>query len=36
MSLTFDSVTHTYLLDGEKVPSVTEILKGAGFIDTTW
>jgi hypothetical protein len=36
MNLLFDEVTHTYWLDGKKIPSVTEILKDAGWIDTTW
>lgn len=32
----FDSATHTYRIDGEVVPSVTQVLKEAGFIDTRW
>jgi hypothetical protein len=31
--LTFEPSTHTYTLDGEVVPSVTQILKRAGLID---
>jgi len=31
--LTFDAPTHTYVLDGAVVPSVTGILKAAGLID---
>jgi len=31
--LRFDDATHTYLLDGEPVPSVTGVLKAAGLID---
>ena len=31
--LTFDEVSHTYLLDGVPVPSVTGVLKRAGLID---
>lgn len=34
--LTFDEPTHTYQLDGQKIPSVTTIIKSAGLIDTTW
>src|SRR5262245_39847574 len=31
--LVFDAVAHAYTLDGVRVPSVTEILKSAGYID---
>jgi hypothetical protein len=31
--LEFDPVAHAYTLDGERVPSVTQILKHAGVID---
>jgi hypothetical protein len=31
--LTFDAATHTYTLDGVRVPSVTDILRLAGFLD---
>jgi len=31
--LTFDAPTHTYALDGVTVPSVTTVLKEAGYID---
>ncbi len=36
MSLTFDADTHTYTKDGRVLPSVTQILQGAGIVDTTW
>ena len=36
MSLKFDPETHTYTVDGEVLPSVTQILKDMGFIDATW
>lgn len=32
-ALTFDPVGHVYVLDGRRVPSVTDILKHAGVID---
>jgi hypothetical protein len=32
----FDPATHSYLLDGKPVPSVTKILADTGFIDATW
>ncbi len=35
-ALTFDAETHTYRIDGERVPSVTQVLQGAGIIDTRW
>lgn len=31
--LTFDPVTHLYRLDGDVIPSVTQILKGVGLSD---
>lgn len=31
--LTFDAATHTYTLDGQVVPSVTQILNASGLID---
>jgi len=31
--LTFDKETHTYELDGQRVPSVTGILKASGLLD---
>lgn len=36
MSLAFDEETHVYKIDGRVVPSVTQVLKGAGLIDTAW
>ncbi len=30
--LTFDPATHTYRLDGKVIPSVTQVLRGAGII----
>lgn len=32
-ALQFDEATHTYTLDGEVLPSVTQILEGVGIID---
>jgi hypothetical protein len=32
-ALTFDALTHTYWLDGVRIPSVTQILQRAGLID---
>ena len=32
---TFDPATHTYSMDGRPVPSVTQVLKETGFIDTS-
>ena len=29
----FDSKTHTYFIDGEKTPSVTQIIQDAGLVD---
>ncbi len=34
--LTFDAASHTYTKDGRVLPSVTQILQGAGIVDTTW
>lgn len=34
--LQLDEATHTYMLGGRRLPSVTEILVGAGIIDTQW
>ena len=36
MPLEFDEVDHIYRLDGRVLPSVTEILKDVGAIDTQW
>ena len=37
MSLTFDVETHTYRLDGRRLPSVTGAIRAAGFLDDlTW
>ena len=32
----FDPIAHTYAIDGQPVPSVTQILADIGFVDTTW
>jgi hypothetical protein len=32
----FDPQAHTYKVDGEHYPSVTQVLTSAGLIDTTW
>ena len=32
----FDEATHTYTLDGEVLPSVTQILRSAGMVNTDW
>lgn len=32
----FDAENHVYYVNGEVVPSVTQILKEAGLVDTTW
>jgi hypothetical protein len=32
----FDPETHSYTLDGQPVPSVTQILSAMGFIDSSW
>ena len=34
--LTFDAEKHRYYLDGVRVPGVTSVLRGAGFIDDEW
>jgi hypothetical protein len=34
--LLFDPDSHTYTLNGEKVPSITQIIADMGLIDTTW
>lgn len=34
--ITFDPTTHTYALDGKQLPSVTEVLRSVGIIDTAW
>lgn len=34
--LRFDSTTHTYTVDGRRVPSVTQVLELAGLVDKTW
>lgn len=34
--LLFDHPTHTYTLDGKRLPSVTQVLEGVGLVDTTW
>ena len=36
IGLTFDPETHTYRMEGEIIPSVTQILKDVGLIDTTF
>jgi hypothetical protein len=36
MMITFDPDTHTYTLDGQTVPSVTQVLQAMGFVDSTW
>jgi hypothetical protein len=33
VSLTFDRDSHTYTLDGEIVPSVTQVLRASGLVD---
>lgn len=35
-ALTFDAEKHEYRIDGQRVPSVTQVLEGAGLIDTRW
>lgn len=35
-TLTFDAEKHEYRIDGQRVPSVTQVLQGAGLIDTRW
>lgn len=34
--LEYDDKTHTYTVDGQVYPSVTQVLTEAGFIDPTW
>lgn len=34
--LEFDEASHTYSVDGRRVPSVTQILGGVGILDATW
>lgn len=34
-TLTFDPATHTYAIDGRTLPSVTQVLKAEGLIDTS-
>lgn len=34
--LTFDAEKHLYRLDGQALPSVTQVLQGVGLIDRTW
>lgn len=36
MNLTFDAASHVYRVDGNPVPSVTQILTAMGCIDKTW
>lgn len=36
MRIKFDRETHSYTLNGKVLPSVTQILKGVGCIDTRW
>lgn len=36
MELTFSPDNHEYTLDGIVIPSVTQVLKESGLIDTTW
>jgi CRISPR/Cas system-associated exonuclease Cas4 (RecB family) len=33
---TFDAEKHEYRIDGKILPSITQILKDEGFIDSTW
>ncbi len=35
-ALSFDPETHQYWVDGEKVLSVTQVLKAAGLVDDRW
>ncbi len=32
----FDPLDHQYFLNGERVPSITQLLKTAGVVDDTW
>ncbi len=34
--LAFDEATHTYTLNGVRIPSVTQVLADAGLVDSTW
>jgi hypothetical protein len=34
--ITFDPATHTYTLNGEKVPGITQIIADMGLIDPSW
>lgn len=34
--LRFDPTTHTYTVDGRRLPSVTQVLELAGLVDKTW
>lgn len=36
MTFAYDPETHIYKVNGEVWPSVTQILKDMGFVDTTW
>lgn len=36
MMITFDPTAHLYTIDGQPVPSVTQVLQAMGFIDTQW
>lgn len=36
MGLIFHESTHTYELDGQELPSVTQVLQSEGFIDARW
>lgn len=36
MSLTFDAATHTYLLDGKPIPSVTRLIADPSFVCDPW
>lgn len=36
MTLTLDPETHIYRVDGRKMPSVTQIIKSAGLINSDW
>jgi CRISPR/Cas system-associated exonuclease Cas4 (RecB family) len=35
-TFTYDDTLHAYYLDGVRIPSVTQVLKAQGMIDTTW
>lgn len=36
MNLAFDAEKHQYVLDGQILPSVTQVLSATGFVDATW